>query len=83
MMHADLIDQEDFRERLVALGLSIPPGSSPEQACELAVSGLSSERAVALRRLVEELLGGSATLLPNVREAISRHLLPALVPKPV
>lgn len=82
MMHADLIDQEDFRERLVTLGLSIPPGSSPEQACELAVSGLSAERAVALRRLVEELLGGSATLLPNVREAISKHLLPALVPKP-
>jgi hypothetical protein len=79
MMHADLIDQEDFRERLVALGLSIPAGASAEQACELAVSGLSPERAVALRRLVEELLGGSATLLPNVREAISRHLLPALV----
>lgn len=81
MMHADLIDQEDFRERLVALGLNIPAGASPEQACELAVSGLSQERAVALRHLVEELLGGSATLLPNVREAISRHLLPALVPK--
>ncbi|CAM3657107.1 MULTISPECIES: hypothetical protein [Pseudomonadaceae] len=82
MMHADLIDQEDFRERLIALGLSIPAGVTPEQACELAVSGLSAERAVALRHLVEELLGGSATLLPNVREAISRHLLPALVPKP-
>lgn len=82
MMHADLIDQEDFRERLVALGLSIPPGATPEQACDLAVSGLSAERAVALRHLVEELLGGSATLLPNVREAISRHLLPALAPKP-
>lgn len=82
MMHADLIDQEDFREHLIALGLNIPPGTSPEQACELAVSGLSAERAIALRRLVEELLGGSATLLPNVREAISRHLLPALVPKP-
>ena len=81
MMHADLIDQEDFRERLIALGLSIPAGATPEQACELAVSGLSPERAVALRHLVEELLGGSATLLPNVREAISRHLLPALVPK--
>ena len=82
MMHADLIDQEDFRERLIALGLSIPAGATPEQACELAVSGLSPERAVALRHLVEELLGGSATLLPNVREAIRRHLLPALVPKP-
>ena len=43
--------------------------------------GLSPDRAQALRRLVEELLGGSATLLPNVREAISRTLLPALVPR--
>ncbi|MBA1273620.1 hypothetical protein [Stutzerimonas azotifigens] len=81
MMHADLIDAEDFRERLVALGLAIPPGSSPERACELAVTGLDGERALALRRLVEELLGSSATLLPAVREAISRNLLPALVPR--
>lgn len=81
MMHADLIDQEDFRERLVALGLSIPPGVTAGQACEYAVSGLGPERAVALKRLVEELLGGSAALLPDVREAISRTLLPALVPR--
>lgn len=79
MMHADLIDQEDFRERLVALGLSIPPGTNAQQACELAVSGLDSVRAKALRRLIEELLAGSATLLPAVREAINKQLLPALV----
>ncbi|MEX6500446.1 hypothetical protein [Pseudomonas zhanjiangensis] len=81
MMHADLIDQDDFRDRLVALGLSIPAGASAEQACEYAVSGLDPERAKALRKLVEELLGGNATLLPAVREAISRRLLPALVPR--
>jgi hypothetical protein len=80
MMHADLIDQEDLRERLVALGLSNPSGVSAEQACSYAVSGLSPERATALKQLVEELLGGNATLLPAVREAISRTLLPALIP---
>ncbi|HCJ29573.1 MAG TPA: hypothetical protein DHV63_09830 [Pseudomonas sp.] len=79
MMHTDLIDQDDFRDRLVALGFEIPSGATAEQACERAVIGLSQERAQALRRLVEELLGGSATLLPAVREAISRNLLPALV----
>lgn len=79
MMHADLIDQDDFRDRLVALGFEIPSGATAEQACERAVVGLSQERAQALRRLVEDLLGGSATLLPAVREAISRNLLPALV----
>lgn len=78
MMHADLIDQDDFRERLQALGFSVPPDSTPEQACEYAVRGLSPERAQALRRLVEDMLGGHATLLPAVREAISRQLLPAL-----
>ncbi len=81
MMHADLIDQEDFRERLVALGFPIPPGVSAEQACEQAVSGLSPERAQVLRRLIEDLLGGGATLLPAVRQAISRTLLPALAPR--
>ncbi|AHL74230.1 hypothetical protein CH92_03665 [Stutzerimonas stutzeri] len=79
MMYADLIDQDDFRDRLVALGFEIPSGATAEQACERAVIGLSKERAQALRRLVEDLLGGSATLLPAVREAISRNLLPALV----
>ncbi len=81
MMHADLIDQDDFRERLQALGFSVPPEATPEQACEYAVRGLSPERAQALRRLVEDMLGGHATLLPAVREAISRQLLPALVPR--
>ncbi len=60
MMHADLIDQDDFRERLQALGFSVPPDSTPEQACEYAVRGLSPERAQALRRLVEDMLGGHA-----------------------
>ncbi|MCQ4260484.1 hypothetical protein [Stutzerimonas stutzeri] len=79
MMHADLIDQDDFRDRLVSLGFEIPSGVTAEQACERAVIGLSQDRAHVLRRLIEELLGGSATLLPSVREAICTKLLPALV----
>lgn len=82
MMHADLIDQDDFRERLQALGFAVPPDVTAEQACEYAVRALTPERSMALRRLVEEMLAGNATLLPAVREAISRQLLPALVPKP-
>lgn len=81
MMHADLIDQDDFRERLQALGFSVPPNVTAEQACEYAVRALTPERSMALRRLVEEMLAGNATLLPAVREAISRQLLPALVPR--
>ena len=33
MMHADLIDQDDFRERLQALGFAVPPDVTAEQAC--------------------------------------------------
>ncbi|MFO6290742.1 hypothetical protein, partial [Pseudomonas aeruginosa] len=58
-----------------------PPSPTAEEVCEYAVRGLSPERAQALRRLVEDMLGGHATLLPAVREAISRQLLPALVPR--
>ncbi|MEN0105453.1 MAG: hypothetical protein AAGC84_03410 [Pseudomonas sp.] len=78
MMHADLIDQDDLRERLQMLGVAIPPGATPEQACEHAVLGLDAPRALALRKLVEQLLGSGAVMLPAVREAISKHLLPAL-----
>nr|WP_312509234.1 hypothetical protein [Pseudomonas luteola] len=78
MMYADLIDQDDFRDRLIALGIAVPSGITPEQACQQALCGLNPERVTALRRLVEELLSGHATLLPSVREAIARQLLPAL-----
>ncbi|WNW13061.1 hypothetical protein RRX38_18500 [Pseudomonas sp. DTU_2021_1001937_2_SI_NGA_ILE_001] len=79
MMHADLIDQDDLIGKLRALGFETPSGATPEQACEQAVRGLTAERAIALRRMVEGMLGGSATILPAVRQAIDQQLLPALV----
>ncbi|MGH8355654.1 MAG: hypothetical protein ACRERY_19330 [Pseudomonas sp.] len=78
MMHADLIDQDDLRERLQALGFEVPPGATAEQACERALTGLTEARAAALRGLVEQLLASGASMLPAVREAIARQLLPAL-----
>ncbi|MCV4284539.1 hypothetical protein [Pseudomonas capsici] len=78
MMHADLIDQEDLLSQLRALGFEMPSGSTAEQACAQAVCGLNEERATALRRLVEQLLTGRATILPAVRQAIDQQLLPAL-----
>lgn len=79
MMHADLIDQEDLLNKLRALGFEMPAGASAEQACEYAVRGLDPARAKALRGMVEQLLCGSATILPAVRQAIDKNLLPALV----
>ena len=78
MMHADLIDQEDLLGQLRALGFEMPTGATAEQACEYAVRGLDSGRAQALRKMVEQMLTGSATILPAVRQAIDRTLLPAL-----
>lgn len=78
MMHADLIDQEDLLGQLRALGFEMPAGATAEQACAQAVCGLTEARATALRRLVEQLLTGSAAILPAVRQAIDQQLLPAL-----
>lgn len=78
MMHVDLIDQDDLLGQLKALGFEMPAGASAEQACECAVRGLSEARAKALRKMVEQLLTGSATILPAVRQAIDKQLLPAL-----
>lgn len=78
MMHADLIDQEDLIGHLRALGFEMPAGASADQACEHAVRGLTDANAKALRGMVERLYTGSATILPAVRQAIDRQLLPAL-----
>lgn len=78
MMHADLIDQEDLISQLRAIGFEMPSGATAEQACAQAVCGLTEDRATALRHLVEQMLTGSATILPAVRQAIDQQLLPAL-----
>ncbi len=79
MMHADLIDQEDLISQLRAIGLETPSGATAEQACAQAVCGLTQDRATALKRMVEQMLTGSATILPAVRQAIDQQLLPGLM----
>lgn len=78
MMHADLIDQDDLLSQLRALGFEMPAGATADQACECAVRGLSDARAKALKGMVEQMLTGNATILPAVRQAIDKQLLPAL-----
>ena len=79
MMHADLIDQDDLLGQLRSLGFEVSSGATAEQACECAVRGLSPARAKALKGMVEQMYTGSATILPAVRQAIDKQLLPALV----
>ncbi len=78
MMHADLIDQEDLLGQLKSLGFQVQSGATAEQACECAVRGLDDARAYELRKMVKDMYTSSATILPAVREAIDRQLLPAL-----
>ena len=79
MMHADLIDQDDLLGQLRSLGFEVSSGATAEQACECAVRGLSEARARALKGMVEQMYTGKATILPAVRQAIDKQLLPALV----
>ncbi|MGE8100628.1 hypothetical protein [Pseudomonas fluorescens] len=78
MMHADLIDQEDLLGQLKARGFEVPMGATAEQACECAVRGLDDMRAYELRKMVKDMYTSSATILPAVRQAIDKQLLPAL-----
>ncbi|WP_144939549.1 hypothetical protein [Pseudomonas alabamensis] len=78
MMHADLIDQDDLAGHLRSRGFDIPAGASAEQACETVVRGLTDANARALKDVVEAMYTGSATILPAVRQAIDKQLLPAL-----
>ncbi|MBJ9977057.1 hypothetical protein IAE35_11415 [Pseudomonas sp. S75] len=78
MMHADLIDQDDLLGHLRARGFDIPAGASADEACEAAVRGLNEPNARALKGMVEQMYTGSATILPAVRQAIDKQLLPAL-----
>ncbi|MBT9571434.1 MAG: hypothetical protein IV106_10070 [Pseudomonas umsongensis] len=78
MMHSDLIDQEDLLGQLKSLGFQVPSGATAEQACECAVRGLDDARAYELRKMVKEMYTSSATILPAVRQAIDKQLLPAL-----
>ena len=79
MMHADLIDQDDLLSQLRSLGFEVSSGATAEQACECAVRGLSEARAKALKGMVEQMYTGKATILPAVRQAIDKQLLPALM----
>ncbi|AIR88500.1 hypothetical protein [Pseudomonas cremoricolorata] len=78
MMHTDLIDQDDLLGHLRALGFSIPAEATADEACAKVVGGLNEPNARALRGMVEDMYKGGATILPAVRQAIDKQLLPAL-----
>ncbi|MCW4149410.1 hypothetical protein OM427_07670 [Halomonas sp. 18H] len=78
MMIVELIDGEDFRQRLVELGVRIPEHACPETCARTALRKHMEAGVPGLQELVREMMSKTDILLPSVRAAIERFLLPAL-----
>lgn len=78
MMIAELIDGDDFRERLTALGIRLPEGACPETCARMALRKHAEIGVPGLQDLVRELMQHTDMLLPSVRQAIEKFLLPGL-----
>lgn len=78
MMIVDLIDGDDFRDRLVALGIRIPEGACPETCARMARCKHREVGVPELPETVRELMAHTDIMLPSVRDAIERFLLPEL-----
>lgn len=73
MMFADLVDVEDFRLRLLELGVDIPSGVSPERCAALV---RAAQPVDGLPELIGGLCAGGVTLHPEVRRAIELIRMP-------
>ncbi|WP_043531124.1 hypothetical protein [Litchfieldella xinjiangensis] len=78
MMIVDLIDGDDFRDRLVSLGISLPEGASPDACARMAQLMHAEVGVPGLQALVRELGEQTDIMLPSVRSALERFLLPVL-----
>lgn len=77
-MIVELIDGEDFRQRLIALGVRIPAQACPETCARLAAGCHRANDVEGLDAAIRDLMQHTDVMLPSVREAIERHLMPAL-----
>ncbi|MCE8035331.1 MAG: hypothetical protein LPK20_17095 [Halomonas sp.] len=78
MMYADLIDAEDFRQRLAALGIDLPTDADPDTCARLAAQRQAETGVPGLAALVAELEAQAGVMLPEVREALMNHLRPVV-----
>ena len=74
MMIVELIDGDDFRARLTALGIEIPDSAAPELSAQIAAQAHQEQAIAELPALVRELMDQKDILLPSVRHAIERFL---------
>ncbi|PRY64874.1 hypothetical protein B0H98_104178 [Vreelandella songnenensis] len=74
MMIVELIDGDDFRARLSALGVDIPEDADPETSARIAAETHRVQAVEGLPETVRELMNQRDILLPAVRQAIERFL---------
>lgn len=73
MMFADLVDIDDFRNRLSELGVYLPPGDSPDSWAQFV---RAAQPVDGLPELIETLCDEGVTLQPEVRKAVDIILMP-------
>lgn len=78
MMIVELIDGDDFRARLVALGIRIPEDACPDTCARMALRKHIEVGVPGLVALVHDLMEHTDVMLPSVRQAIENFLLPEL-----
>ncbi|KXS38497.1 MAG: hypothetical protein AWU55_1473 [Halomonadaceae bacterium T82-2] len=78
MMIVELIDGDDFRSRLQALDIRLPEHACPETCARMAIRKHLEVGVPGLPALIEELMAHTDVMLPSVRQAIERFMLPAL-----
>lgn len=67
MMFADLVDVDDFRQRLGELGIDLPAGGSPDS---WAARVRAAQPVDGLPELIAMLCADAVTLQPEVRQVI-------------
>jgi hypothetical protein len=70
MMFADLVDDEDFRNRLRALGVGVSPAATPDECARAALAADAVQRVEGLRELAAALAAQADAVLPAVRDAL-------------
>jgi len=78
MMITELVDGEDFRQRLIDIGLVPPVDASPADLAEMAACRYQAGGLPALPDTVADLLRYRDVMLPEVLEAIETSLSPVL-----
>ncbi len=78
MMIVDLIDGDDFRARIQALGVRVADDACPQTCARMALCKHRDVGIPGLEETVHELMQQRDVMLPSVRQAIEGFLLPGL-----